>query len=94
MTVRRPAPNRTRLTAPPPRVSRPLWHIAPEPWEQGAELRVFRTTAKRGQRLIRWRADMRRKGWKLLQVSANKDEMLAVFGRTKPELLNRQEAPT
>ena len=39
-------------------------------------------------------ADMRRKGWKLLQVSANKSEMLAVFGRTKPELLNRQEAPT
>ncbi len=66
----------------------------PETWEQVAELRVFRTTAKRWQRLIRWRADMGRKGWKLLQVSANKDEMLAVFGRTKPELLNRQEAPT
>ncbi len=66
----------------------------PETWEQVAELRVFRTAAKRWQRLLRWRADMRRKGWKLLQVSANKGEMLAVFGRTKPELLNRQEAPT
>ncbi len=66
----------------------------PETWEQVAELRVFRTTAQRWQRLIRWRADMRRKGWKLLQVSANQSEMLAVFGRTKPELLDRQEAST
>ncbi len=62
----------------------------PIDWEQVAELRVFRTTAERWQRLIGWRSDMRRKGWKLLQVSSRTGEMLAVFGRTKEELLARQ----
>jgi hypothetical protein len=33
---------------------------------------------------------MRRKGWKLLRVSAAAGEMVAVFGRTKEELLARQ----
>jgi len=57
-----------------------------------AELRVFRTTAERWQRLIGWRAEMRRKGWKLLRVSADAGEMVAVFGRTKDSLLARQGA--
>ncbi|UCF40091.1 MAG: hypothetical protein JSW43_10150 [Gemmatimonadota bacterium] len=63
----------------------------PVDWEQVAELRVFRTTEERWQRLIGWRTDMRRKGWKLLQVSARAGEMVAVFGRTKDELLARHE---
>lgn len=70
----------------------PAGSVYPETWEQVAELRVFRTTSERWQRLIGWRAEMRRKGWKLLQVSADHGEMLAVFGRTKEELLDRQEA--
>jgi hypothetical protein len=61
----------------------------PEDWEQVAELRVFRTPAARWQHLIGWRAEMRRKGWKLLQVSAERGEMVAVFGRTKETLLQR-----
>ena len=59
----------------------------PDYWERVAELRVFRTTAERWERLIRWRAEMRRKGWKLLRVSSEEGEMVAVFGRTKDELL-------
>lgn len=59
----------------------------PEDWEKVAELRVFRTTAERWQQLIGWRAEMQRKGWKLLYVSADAGEMFAVFGRTRPELL-------
>lgn len=59
----------------------------PKDWEKVAELRVFRTTAERWQQLIGWRAEMQRKGWKLLHVSADAGEMLAVFGRTRPELL-------
>ncbi len=35
---------------------------------------------------------MRRKGWKLLRVSAEGGEMVAVFGRTRAELLARREA--
>jgi hypothetical protein len=62
----------------------------PVDWDQVAELRVFRTTAERWQRLLGWRSEMRRKGWKLLRVSAPAGEMVAVFGRTKEELLARQ----
>ena len=64
----------------------------PERWEDVAELRVFRTTAERWQKLISWRSEMRRKGWKLLQVTSHGVEMVAVFGRTRSELLARQEA--
>jgi hypothetical protein len=63
----------------------------PPSWEDVAELRVFRTTAERWQRLIGWRGDMQRKGWKLLQVSSEGGEMVAVFGRTRAELLARRE---
>jgi hypothetical protein len=63
----------------------------PPDWEEVAELRVFRTTSERWQRLIGWRAEMRRKGWKLLQVTADGHEMVAVFGRTKERLLSRHE---
>ena len=66
----------------------------PPDWEDVAELRVFRTTVERWQRLIGWRAEMRRKGWKLLRVSADAGEMVAVFGRTKDTLLARQGAPS
>jgi hypothetical protein len=64
----------------------------PVDWEEVAELRVFRTTEERWQRLITWRSEMRRKGWRLLQVSAETGEMIAVFGRTKDELLKKQGA--
>ena len=64
----------------------------PPSWEDVAELRVFRTTSERWQKLIGWRAEMRRKGWKLLQVSSQGEEMVAVFGRTRSELLARGDA--
>jgi hypothetical protein len=62
----------------------------PADWESVAELRVFRTTEQRWQRLIGWRAEMLRKGWKLLRVNAQGGELVAVFGRTKDVLLERQ----
>jgi hypothetical protein len=64
----------------------------PLDWEDVAELRVFRTTEERWQRLIGWRSEMRRKGWKLLRVGPTAGELVAVFGRTKEELLARQGA--
>jgi hypothetical protein len=48
-------------------------------------LRVFRTTSDEWSKLIAWRADMRRRGWSLLRVSSEGDEMTAVFGRTKTD---------
>lgn len=64
----------------------------PVTWEEVAELRVFRTTAPKWSSLIGWRAEMRRKGWKLLRVATERGEIVAVFGRTRAELKQR-EAP-
>jgi len=58
-------------------------------WEDVAELRVLRTAERDWERLIGWRAELGRKGWRLLQVSVDVNEIVAVFGRTKTELLNK-----
>jgi hypothetical protein len=58
----------------------------PDAWEQVADLRVFRTTASDWDRLISWRTDMRKRGWKLLRVTSDDSELVAVFGKTKPDL--------
>jgi len=58
----------------------------PESWEHVAELRVFRTGVKEWEKLISWRADMRKRGWKLLRVTHDDAELVAVFGKTKAHL--------
>ncbi len=63
----------------------------PQTWDAVAELRVFRTTAPKWTSLIGWRAEMRRKGWKLLRVTTESGEIIAVFGRTRTELRQRGE---
>jgi len=55
----------------------------PPHWENVADLRVFRTTAAEWEKLIGWRTDMRKRGWKLLKVSSEDTEVVAIFGRTK-----------
>lgn len=64
----------------------------PDGWDQVAEIRVFRTTGGEWQSLIVWRRDMKRKGLKLLKVATRRGEMLAVFGRTRGDLLERERA--
>ena len=63
----------------------------PTAWERVAELRVFRTPLSAWERLIAWRADMRRHGWRLLRVTSDARELVAVFGKTKPELTGRDD---
>ena len=63
----------------------------PPDWERVAELRVFHTSPGGWAKLINWRAEMQRKGWRLLQVSSSATKMVAVFGRTKTELLERKK---
>jgi hypothetical protein len=43
------------------------------------------------QKLIGWRSEMKNKGWRLLQVTSGTGDMVAVFGRTKNELLGNGE---
>jgi len=69
------------MALPPP--SSPPSQPYPPQWEAVADLRVFRTTAKEWEKLISWRADMGKRGWKLLRVSSDGPEMVAIFGRTK-----------
>jgi hypothetical protein len=55
----------------------------PAHWETVADLRVFRTSAGEWEKLIVWRTDMRKRGWKLLKISSDGPEIVAIFGRTK-----------
>jgi hypothetical protein len=57
----------------------------PTDWERVADVRVLRTTIQEWEKLIAWRTDMRRRGWKLLRVSHDGPELVAVFGRTKTD---------
>lgn len=57
----------------------------PAHWESVADLRVFRTTSEEWEKLLGWRQDMRRRGWKLLRVSSEGPELVAIFGRTKED---------
>ena len=57
----------------------------PAQWESVADLRVFRTTAVEWERLIVWRTDMLKRGWKLLRVTSEGSELVAIFGRTKAD---------
>jgi hypothetical protein len=65
-------------------------HPYPEGWDAVADLRVFRAAASKWTSLIGWRAEMRRKGWKLLKVATEGSEVIAVFGRTRSELKQRE----
>jgi hypothetical protein len=58
----------------------------PESWELVADLRVFRTDPTDWDRLATWRQDMRKRGWKLLKVTSDEVELVAVFGKTKTDL--------
>ena len=68
-------------TTPAPMTSKPY----PAHWESVADLRVFRTTTAEREKLLGWRQDMRRRGWKLLRVSSDGPELVAIFGRTKTD---------
>ncbi len=57
----------------------------PDSWENVADLRVFRTPAAEWEKLIAWRNDMLKRGWKLLRVTNARGEITAVFGRTKSD---------
>ncbi|MDH4131450.1 MAG: hypothetical protein OEW17_00860 [Gemmatimonadota bacterium] len=55
----------------------------PDSWEQVADLRVFRASAEDWDRLATWRHDMTKRGWRLLKVTSDEIELIAVFGKAK-----------
>lgn len=56
----------------------------PSHWEQVAEIRVLRAPASDWDKLSAWGADMRRLGWRLLQVNSDSGQIVAVFGKSRP----------
>jgi hypothetical protein len=58
-----------------------------------ANLRVFRTTSQQWEKLITWRADMGKRGWKLLRVASEGQEMIVIFGRTRADRAQRATGP-
>lgn len=63
----------------PPRSNKPY----PEHWDRVAEIRVFRALATEWQKLITWRTDLGKRGYRLLRVVSEGDDMVAVFGRSR-----------
>ena len=55
----------------------------PAKWESVAHLRVFRTAPGDWAKVVAWRTDMIKRGWRLLRISSNAEEIVAVFGKTK-----------
>ncbi len=55
----------------------------PRTWENVAHLRVFRAAAGDWDKVVGWRSDMIKRGWRLLRVSTEAEEIVAVFGKTK-----------
>ena len=58
----------------------------PDEWENVAHLRVLRTVAGDWDKLIGWRNDMTKRGFRLLKVTSDDKEIVAVFGKTKTSL--------
>jgi hypothetical protein len=65
----------------------------PPHWENVADLRVFRTTAEEWEKLIVWRTDMRKRGWKLLKINSDGPVVVAIFGRTKTDRVSLRDSP-
>lgn len=63
----------------PSRSSKPY----PDHWDRVAEIRVLRTATSDWQKLISWRADLGKRGFRLLRVISERDEMVAIFGRSR-----------
>jgi hypothetical protein len=55
----------------------------PVSWESVAHVRVFRAASREWDRVVAWRTDMVKRGWKLLRVTTEADEIIAVFGKTR-----------
>lgn len=59
----------------------------PPDWERNADVRVFRANAEEWDKLTAWSADMRKRGWRLLKVTTEGSQLVAVFGKTREQSL-------
>lgn len=57
--------------------------LYPKDWENQAEIRVLRAKPGEWEKLAGWRSDMSRRGWQLLRVHSDTQELVAVFGKTR-----------
>ena len=57
--------------------------LYPEYWDRVAEIRVLRAPPDDWQKLIAWRTDLAKHGFRLLRVTSEGQEMVAIFGRSR-----------
>lgn len=55
----------------------------PANWEAVADLKVLRTASGDWDKVVAWRTDMLKRGWKLLRITSDGSETVAVFGKTR-----------
>jgi hypothetical protein len=65
----------------------------PLEWERSAEIRVLRARVNDWQKLLSWRADMGKRGWRLLDVHSEGDQLTAIFGRPREGGQGGRERP-
>ncbi len=57
--------------------------LYPPAWDRTADVRIFRAPEHDWAKLSVWSADMRRRGWRLLRVVTEGEQLVAIFGRTR-----------
>ena len=65
----------------------------PASWEARADIRVLRAPASQWEKLIQWRADTTTRAWRLLKVTSEGQEIIAVFGRPRSATSSSGVAP-
>lgn len=63
--------------------TRPADKPYPDTWDNVAEIKIFRAPAEEWDKLSTWSTEMRRKGWRLLRVTSDPEQLVAIFGKTK-----------
>jgi hypothetical protein len=66
-------------TMTPPPAGKPY----PPEWDAVAEIRTFRAAHAEWEKLAGWTADMRKHGYRLLRVTSDGGQIVAVYGKSR-----------
>jgi hypothetical protein len=57
--------------------------LYPTAWDRTTDIRIFRAPEHDWEKLSVWSADMKRRGWRLLRVVTERQQLVAIFGRAR-----------
>jgi hypothetical protein len=55
----------------------------PAHWDDVADIKVFRATHAEWEKLPAWSAEMKKRGWRLLRVTSEGSQIVAVYGKSR-----------